>query len=170
MSSFLVRFGRSDRKAQKNSNPLRVGLARSSVKFMLSGALVFVGFVGGWAVERRLASPRSPTPTELLAGTVKRCGDQHERACGPDEFSDDELRLLCAEGLVTAQWMHERGFDTHDTADGRCELSQEEERVLLASMSQSDPQGLPQQLPSDRGADVSPRISRNSRSIGVRVQ
>jgi hypothetical protein len=88
-----------------------------------------------------------------------------ERACSPEEFSDDEFRLLCAEGLVSAQWMYERGFDTRETVGGRCELSQEEERILLASMGQIDSQ----QLPSG-GADLSPRISGNSRPIGVRVR
>jgi len=165
LSSFLVRIGRSNRKPKRDRQPPRIALAGASVKSLLAATLVFVGFVGGWAVEHRLALPRSPTPTELLAGTAKRCGDPRERACGPDEFSDDDLRLLCAEGLVGAQWMHERGFDTHDTADGRCELSEAEQRVLLASMSEIDPQ-----LPSEGGAEPSPRISRNSRSIGVRVR
>jgi len=103
---------------------------------MLAAALVFLGFAGGWAVERHLVSTRLPTPTELLAGTAKRCGDRNERACSPEEFSDDELRLLCAEGMVPAQWMRERGFDVHDSANGACELSQDEQRVLFASMNQ----------------------------------
>jgi hypothetical protein len=166
LSSFFVRFGRSDRKTQKDSIPLRVSPAYRSAKFMLSAALVLLGFAGGWALERRLGPLRPPTPTELLAGTVKRCGDPQERVCSPDEFSDDEFRLLCAEGLVSAQWMYERGFDTHETVGGRCELSQEEERILLASMGQIDSQ----QLPSEGTADLSPRISGNSRPIGVRVR
>jgi hypothetical protein len=80
LSSFFVRFGRSDRKTQKDSIPLRVDPVYRRAKFMLSAALVLLGFAGGWALERRLGPLRPPTPTELLAGTVKRCGD---RKSGP---------------------------------------------------------------------------------------
>src|ERR1700730_11047455 len=82
--------------------------------------VVFVGCLGfgsGWMV-RTDASTVQPSIPNIVVPINKRCGDPRERSCTPDELSDDDLRMLCAQGDVSGAWMRAQGFDAADGPNG----------------------------------------------------
>jgi hypothetical protein len=79
----------SESQAQSRRLTKMRSARRGSVKYGLPRVLMCLGFAGGWEAQRYLGSP-TPRPQRVIPpGVVKRCGDPNERACAPNEVSDN---------------------------------------------------------------------------------
>jgi hypothetical protein len=105
--------------------------SKSRSNFLLVVFVGCLGFDGGWIVRANAGIKRPLFPTFVFP-VNKRCGDPRERACTPDELSDDDLRMLCAQGNVSGAWMRAQGFDAADGPNGGCTLSAADARKLLS--------------------------------------
>jgi hypothetical protein len=104
-------------------------LSKKIELLIVAVACTCLGFAAGRAMSRHPGTIQRPSLVSLPP-TGDRCGDPNERACVPGEMSDDLIRLLCFQGLVSAEWMRARGFDAQGSPKRGCELSAHEKETF----------------------------------------